>query len=709
MSEQNKPQEQNENTVPAETDSDTEHTKEFRLNSEDIDKTKEFKIESKAPVPQEICEDNESSESEEAVQEETTQADDSVQTESEQVSNNEPVEELTPKKEKFSFKNLPKSARIAIIAAAVSVVVLLVVVIVVIILKKDNIENNCIIVYRKGNECVIRIDDKETSLENDGADNFKADKNSKRVYYTVPSSQDTEYFDLYYVQLEKGEISKPTMLDNAIESTYEVINNNVYYLKYNTKTFADDGCVCDMNSKSITTFSSNVNGIYCLNSSDVYFTKPDGENLALYYYTDETVEEISRNVTQLCSYAEAENPHVIYQTNTGEYQSASSLYITYAGESPELICDNANMVALDEYQPGGNLYYFTSSQESISWSYVISDQYSESDKNITEPKMLDYLWDFLGLKDGYDEAVLAYAEKTARDKIRKALDETAVNGGLVAPVFSVFAYDGSNTVKLAEGVDPSRVYSYAPYGEPKIVFEKTSIKQGETDIATLCEMSKRSGIEEVIAYAKSIVTECVESQGVAVAVSNAGSSLVYELKEYDKNRTVFRFSENGDNLFAVVSDNQGGKHSLYCNTFGASGPATGTLVSANVKSNSVAVNGEAVVYIIADTGKETGDVFSYEGGKNTKISNSASEFVIDESKNIFVIKNADVQDETVSGDYYTHFDGKEIEIGKDVLGSAFVSRADGSAAFVENNKLMIYHNGETVEVSDGATQLLLYK
>lgn len=709
MSEQNMPQEQNENQITAETASDTEQTKEFRLNSQDIDKTKEFKIESKAPVPQKMSADKEPSGTEDVVQEETTQADDFGSMESEQAAENELTEEVKPKKEKFSFKNLPKSARIAIIAAAVSVVVLLVVVIVVIILKKDNIENNCIIVYRKGSECIIRIDDKEISLENDGADNFKADKNSKRVYYTVPSSQDTEYFDLYYVCLEKGEITKPIMLDNAIESSYEVVDNNVYYQKYNTKTFADDGCVCNMDSKSITTFSSNVNGIYCLNGNNVYFTKPDGENLALYYYSDETVEEISRNVTELCSYPEAENPHIVYQTNTGEFQSASSLYITYAGEAPELICDNAYMVALDEYKPGGNLYYFTSSQESISWSYVISDQYYESDKDITEPKLLDYLWDFLGLKDDYDEAVMAYAEKTARDKIRKALDDTAVNGGLVAPVFTVFAYDGGNTVKLVEGVDPSRVYSYASYGAPKIVYEKTTIKQGETDIATLCEMSKRSGIEEVIAYAKSIVTECVDSQGVAVALSNVSGCLVYELKEYDKSRTVFKFSENGDNLFAVVSDTKGGKHSLYCNTFNDSGPSTGSVVSANVKSNTVAVNGEAVVYIIADTGKETGDVYSFDGGKNVKISNSASEFVIDESKNIFIIKNADVQGETVVGDYYTQFDGKEIEIGEEVLASSFISRDDGSAAFVENGRLMIYHSGETVEVCDGATQLLLYK
>lgn len=717
MSEQNIPQEQNENRVSAENASDTDQTKEFKLNGEDIEKTKEFKIEKTG---------SEQAEQKTDEAEDTSDADEnedpedgvllglSEEEEYAEAEFSDTPEETKPAKEKFSFKKLPKSARIAIIAAATTVVISLIVVILVLVLKKDNIENNSIIVYRKGDECIIRIYDKEISVDNTQADNFKADKDSKRVYYTIPSPQDSDYFDLYYVQLVKGDISKPALIDNAIENNYEVAGDKVYYLKYNSKTFADDGCVCDMNSKELSTISTNVNGIYYLDDTNVYFTKPDGDNLALYNCSDKTVEEVARNVTEIMCFSDAEEPHIVYQTNSGEYQSSSSLYIAYANGAPELICDNATMVAFDEYKPGGNLYYYTSSKESISWSYVISDQYSESDKNITEPKLLDYLWDFLGLEDGYDEAMLAYAEKTARDKIREALDETVENGGLVAPVFTVFAYNGSSTAKLVEGIDPSRVYSYAAFGEPKIVYEKTTVKQGETDIATLCEMAKRSGMEEVIVYAKSLVTECVESQGIAVAISNGGDGLSYSLNEYDKSRTVFRFSENGSNLFAVVSDTQGGRYSLYCNTFSTSGPSAGTPVSANVMSNSVAVNGEDVIYIIADTGKKTGDVFSFTDGKNVKISNSANEFVIDKSDNIFVVKNTAADDDTVKGDYYTQYDGEETEIGKNVVVSSFISRNDGSAAFVEEDKngdsrLMIYYKGESTEVCEGATQLLLFK
>lgn len=704
MSEQNIPHEQNKNPIPSDNVSDEEQTMEFKLSDEDIEHTKEFKIEK---TESDLIE-QETSEAEETLngnsdvsQEETEESEVSEQT------------EVNLKKEKFSFKNLPKSAKIAIIAAAVTVVVSLIIVILVLVLKKDNIENNSIIVYRNGDGCVIRIYDQEITVDNAEADNFKADKDSKSVYYTVPSSQDEDYYDLYYVKIARGEITKPALLDNAIEGNYEVAGDKVYYLKYNSETLANDGCVCDMDSKEIST-SSNVNGIYYLDDSNVYFTKPDGDNYVLYKWSDDTANEVMRNITEIMCYSDADEPHIIYQTNSGEYQSASSLYIAYADEEPEMISDNVNTVAFDAYKPGGNLYYYTSSQESISWSYVISDQHAESDKAIEKPDGMGLLWEILGVDNGYSDSLLAYTEKTARDKIREALDETVESGVLAAPVFTVFAYDGANTVKLVEGVDPSRIYSYAYFGEPKIVYEKTSVKQGETDIATLCEMSKRSGMEEVIAYAKSIVTECVESQGIAIAVSNGSDSLSYSLSEYDKSRTVFRFSENGNSLFAVVSDIQGGRYTLYSNTISETGPSTGTVVSANVMSNSVVVNGESVLYIIADTGKDTGDVFSFDGSENIKVSNSASEFFVDKSNNIFVIKNTVVQDDIVKGDYYAQYDGAETEIGKNVVVSSFISRDDGSAAFIEedengNTRLMIYYNGKTTEVCEGATQLLLYQ
>ena len=610
-----------------------------------------------------------------------------------------------------AFNALPKKAKIAIVAAAVLVVVLLAVVIIVLVAKSNNIENNSVLVYKKGNECVIRINDKETTVSDSTAANFKAEKDEKRVYYTIVSSYDSNYYDLYYVQLKKGEITKPSLIDCVVEYDYEVVGNKVYYSKYNETNKADDGCICDIESKKTTVFSSNVNGIYYLNGNGIYFTKPDGENLALYSFFGETPKEVSRNVTELNCYPEADKPHIVYTTNSGAFNSASSLFVAYDGKEPETICDNVYMVAFDEYKPGGNLYYFTSSEESVSWSYVIADDFVESDKLITRPNILDYLGGIFGVSSDYSKAYVVYQDKLIRDEIRKALDETVAEGGLTAPVFSVFAYNGEKILKVAQNVDPSRVYSYAAYGEPKIVFENTSIKENETDIATLSGIAARSGMEEVILYAKNIVANSVESQGMALAVGK-NDGVIYSLNEYDKSRTKFRFSENGEFVFAIVSDIQGGKYTLYSNDVSNGMVESRVTVAANVKSDSVKINGDSVVYLITDTGKNKGDIFSFDGNESIKLSNSAEEFIVDKHGNVFVQKNIDTATDDIKADYYAVFEDEEIQIGSDVLASSFKTREDGSAAFIESgkdSKLLIYYNGETTEVCDNVSQLLLYK
>ena len=192
MSKQDVPHEQNEKRAFAETEAYKAKSQEIRLTDDELEKTQEFKIKNADPS--------------------------SVHKYAGQTESSGLQEEINSQKNQVSSKHLPKGVIIAISAAAVTVVAILIAVVFAIVLKKDNVENNSIIVYRKGDGCIIRIYDKEVSVDYAGADNFKADKESKTVCFTVPSSQDEDYFDLYYVQLAKGRISGPTLIDNAVEN-----------------------------------------------------------------------------------------------------------------------------------------------------------------------------------------------------------------------------------------------------------------------------------------------------------------------------------------------------------------------------------------------------------------------------------------------------------------------------------------------------------
>ena len=607
-----------------------------------------------------------------------------------------------------ALKNIPEKARIAIIASAAAVIVLLAVVITVVIVTGNNVEKNSVLVYQKGNSTVIRINDKELILNESGADGFKTENKEKRVYYTVPSEYDDELFDLYYVGIKKGEITQPIIIDFAVEKDFDVSDGKVYYCKYSSESRSDEGCICDIESNKITEFSTNVDEIFVMGEDGVYFTKMHGDNKVLYSFFDDTPKEISRNITEIRSYGKADKPHLFYETKPVASKNSTELYIVYGSSAPELICDSASQVMYDEYVAGGNLYYFTSSQESVSWSYVISDNFAESDKTMTKPNRLDY-FDLFGVTEAYNKAYVAYQDKLIRDEIRQELDAVVAKGDFTVPVYTAFAYNGESVARIAQEVDPARVYAVAPKGTPKIVYEMTSVKAEKTDMATLSGIAARSGMDEVITYAVNIVSESVESKGMAVAMGKSGGSVNYELKDYDKSRTQFRFSGNGNILFGIVRDTVGNRSTLYV-TDVTEKVSDKKPVSSGISSFDT--QNDSVVYLKTDDGKSTGDIFSFDGKETSKISNAAVDFSVDSNDYIYVFKDYNGFYNEPLADYYAYDDGKEVIAGESVVISTLKGRADGSSAFIENRDgetvLRIYSKGKTTDICQGATNIILF-
>ena len=170
--------------------------------------------------------------------------------------------------------------------------------------------------------------------------------------------------------------------------------------------------MCDIESNKINTFSGNAESIYALNEQSVYFTKMHGTNRVLYKYDGVQTVEVCRDISNIMCYTESETPHLIYEKKSGVHTGMTELYAAYADSEPLLVCDNTYYVMYDDYKPDGNLYYFTSSSESVSWSYVIADQYAETDPDIQKP-VRDSFWSILGLSAEYNEAYKKYQDKGA--------------------------------------------------------------------------------------------------------------------------------------------------------------------------------------------------------------------------------------------------------------------------------------------------------
>ena len=602
-------------------------------------------------------------------------------------------------------KKLPLKVKTALAVSAVAVVLAAVIVVIVHFTGAFKPENNSIVVYKKGTESIVRIGKLEEKVADPSASGFKADKESERVFYTVESSYSNGLYDLYYIEKKRSEISKPKIIDIGIDKNFSIASGKIYYLKKNVSAGAYEGCVCDISENIIETFSGNVESVYPLgDTGDVYFTKMHGANLVLYKFSDGSPEEICRNLVNIRCYGEGEKPHIIYEVSSQIHNGMKELYIAFAAESPQLICDNTYEVMYDNYTGVGNLYYFTSSSENISWSYVIADAYSESDKSVVKPKRTDFLALF-GLSEEYNKAFKEYQRKLIRDEIRVALNESVEKGEFSVPVFNAFAYNSEGSFKVAENIDPSKVYTVSALGVPKIIYEKSEVLTAETDMDSLVEIAQRSTMGEVIDYARTVVAESVRSSGVSFAAYGAEGAVDYNLEGYDISRTLFSFSKDGSRIYAFVRDLQGSKLNLFTNSISESlKPSSSSGVDTGLTS--YRLTEDSLIYLKADSNNITGDIFIHDGEKITKLSNAANAFTVEDYNYVIALKNHNTQGETA--DYYLCDNGEEKLIGSEVVVTSFIYNSDGVAVFItEDGKLCVYGGDEAVAVAEGVTEILL--
>lgn len=606
---------------------------------------------------------------------------------------------------------LRANIKIVIAALAALVVIICAVVVITQVVGSKSAQNTVTAVYKREGKSVVRIAGQELVIDDTTADDFACDKEHGRVFYRVNSASSDSLYDLCYVELKKGEITAPRIIDYGVEKDYGVSNGKVYYRKFNRSIGADDGCVCDPGDKKISTFAENVSTVYTLDgASEIYFIKMHGDTRVLYRFDGEQPTEAARNIVGVYTYNGVDKPHIIFEKKSQTVNGATEIYIAEAGGQPALICDNAVSVMYDNYRPGGNLYYFTSSDESVSWSYVISDNYEESDKSVTRPRRTDF-FSFFGVSADYNKALREYQDKLIRDEIRAALNECVANGDFSVPAFTAFAYTPNGVLKVADDVDPTRVYSVAANGEPKIIFESMKVLSGETAMDTLVDIAQRSNMSEVIKYAKSIVTDSVVSDGMTVAANIGGSPVSHPLAGYDKSKTLFSFSEDGSRIFALVRDNAGERLSLFTNSIDPSG-APSSEVGVDTGISSYRFTEDSVVYLKSDIGKGTGDVFAYNGEKCVKLANAANAFQLEKGDNIVILKNYDSNASDPTADLYVYEDGKEKQVASNVSTDSLICSQDGVLGYISvddsgSRSFGIYGGSEAVTASSGVSEILL--
>lgn len=563
-------------------------------------------------------------------------------------------------------------------------------------------DRGSILAYQKWNAIVLDLNGSTLTIPDASASGFCADADAGRVFYNIPSSYKDGSFDLLYAYADSNGAVQTKLVDYGVESGFDLKDGKVYYLKYDPASGANAGCVCDPDGHRIETFSTNVQSIYALNGAKgLYFIKMHGDTKVLYYYADGQAQEAARNVQAVYPCENEEQPQLVIETK-GE-QGKRALSVLSDSAAPELLCDDLYDALYAEYT-GGNLYFFTSAVQNISWSYVIADPYAARDETLTKPKRSGFL-SWLGLDSSYNDALIEYNQKLERDEIREALDALVENGEFQAPVFNAYVYHNGATDRIAENIDPSRVSAVSPVGTPMLVYESVEVSAAETDMSALMAMAERSSVDEVAEYAKSIVSESVKSHGLAFAAFGENGAANAPLDGYDKSKTVFTFADDGSQLFAFVRENTPGKLTLYATGIGADlKPTARKDIATGVSSYHC--SGETVYYLKTDVGKTTGDVFAYSAQGSEKLSNAAKAFLLGPDGAVFAIKNDSSAKEPVA-DYFLCKDGKETLVAEKVIVSSFRQEGDRAAFICEDGSLQLFVNGNCMAVDSDVSRLLL--
>ena len=575
----------------------------------------------------------------------------------------------------------------------------------------DKSSGDNIIVYKTDVGYNIRIGNLETVVSDLSASDFKCDKENDRVFYSVESSYSDGAYDLYYLEKKRSELTKPKIIDYGVEKNYILNSGKIYYTKKNIQAGTTDAFCCDFDKSTVETFSSNVEGIYPVDNSDtVFFIRLHADNKVLYKYSTETPIEVCRDIVDVHLYNDCETPHIIYETESKIYKGMTELYRTEAEGAPELICDNTFRVMYEEYIPDGNLYYFTTSEENISWSYVIADEFSETDKTLTRPVRDNFL-SILGISVEYNEKLREYQDKLVRDEIRDALNESVDNGDFSAPVYTAFAYNNEGSHKIAEKINPDKVYAASSFGLPKLIFESTEITESTTDMATLVEIAQRSSVAEVSEYACSVVNNSVKSSGIKISGRTEYGISENVLDGYDKNRTMFAFSRDGMRIFAFVRDAAGDRLNLFSREIGSDLKLSSEMNVCNGISSYV-FSENTIIYLKSDIGKNTGDIYSYSENENIKLSNAANALRVENGKNIIVMKNYDDSSELISADYYVVDNkGENLISEKVIVGSFMMNKSDESAYIVaeeDGMTLYIYSDGKSHKIKNNVSEIMLF-
>ncbi len=557
----------------------------------------------------------------------------------------------------------------------------------------DDFTHGAVAVYEKNSAVNVLLDNDDViTLEKVNRVQLSDDGNI--LVYSQDTDSKTGKYDIRVIDFSKRSSVKNSgsIIVSGIDSDWEMDNNGdfIYYQKEesgSTKYYAYST-------------EENETQLIIADATD-FFTPPKGD---IVYYTRERADrktlfrvrfgeeaESIGEISDLKAVKDDEVLEIFCTVANADVNKEDFTLYKISGDSDVIkIADNVSEVYLDDYVPGGNLYYFVKNDAKVNWTDFVEDSYADSDATAQKPSKDDYMitigFIFKRTKlneTAYNRAMESYNKILKRKEIRAALDKLDL-GLSVSAEYKIKAYDGQLSKELASSVKLNNLIAFAKTGAPRIIYKTSGIDSNKIiDINSLYEIAVSKTIDDAMDYVRDALNNDYDlSTGCKYSWFDGNKVLEYDFNpECDIQKADFTFMNRNLIVFSVSSGNT--LSTLHISTVGDKD------ISKPVKISDKVVSFETdsdKIYYTKQNGEITDLYVSGTDAESTLIcENNIQYFINDDTLVAFKGENLD------NAEIMIFADGESKSVDKNVSFKHFWANGE-SFAYIKN-----YQNAATTD------------
>lgn len=506
------------------------------------------------------------------------------------------------------------------------------------------------IVYKKADGVYLTAKNITTKLEIRDEYKLEITDDGKYLIYTTASQTTSKKYDLYICSLTKRSKVKDgaVLTDYGVERDFKYNNGILYYSKQDKNSDGINTFYYNISKKKSKMIDFNIEDLYVPSSGDlVYYTKNLSGVRAIYSFSPEgekgVVREIANPIKAVHFYDDGKNSELIYETGKADSETSELVKLT-PGKNSVNLATQVSKVLYDDYEVGGNLYYFVKQDVPTDWRGIIEDDAAGADAAMKKPDKSEYKYIF-GISPQYFLDSDAYKAKELRDEIREYLDKT-VKKDFFKESYTLYVKQGEKPCKMAEGVSPDTVYSTAPTGTPRVIYMAKQVKNSGKQISDFTRNISKRSFSVIKPEIDEILKECVVDTGLTYAYapnlskSDNGKSEVSKsvtLKGYAEDSTTFIFGKNENELYTMVKDASNESYALYRQNL-----SNGKLMPAEkiaLETKQAKVIDDVLWYVKTDTDSVNGSLCKYTDGVTEILDTNVYSFNAHSNEDILVYKN----------------------------------------------------------------------